>query len=164
MERYFMTIPEACSLVLQTGGVGKNGCSYLLDMGDPIKIVDLARQIIKFSGFTPDEDIKIQFIGVRRGERLEEPLWLDEEKPTPTEYKKILVLTNIPPKTFVLDELIEKLYPICNSTKGKEKLYRNSIELKHILRQAVPTLDEFYIEKEKSGFQFDMATSVKVVL
>ena len=164
MERYFMTIPEACSLVLQTGGVGKNGCSYLLDMGDPIKIVDLARQIIKFSGFTPDEDIKIQFIGVRRGERLEEPLWLDEEKPTPTEYKKILVLTNIPPKTFVLDELIEKLYPICNSTKGKEKLYRNSIELKQILRQAVPTLDEFYIEKEKSGFQFDMATSVKVVL
>ena len=164
MERYFMTIPEACSLVLQTGGVGKNGCSYLLDMGDPIKIVDLARQIIKFSGFTPDEDIKIQFIGVRRGERLEEPLWLDEEKPTPTEYKKILVLTNIPPKTFVLDELIEKLYPICNFTKGKEKLYRNSIELKQILRQAVPTLDEFYIEKEKSGFQFDMATSVKVVL
>lgn len=164
MERYFMTIPEACSLVLQTGGVGKNGCSYLLDMGDPIKIVDLARQIIKFSGFTPDEDIKIQFIGVRRGERLEEPLWLDEEKPTPTEYKKILVLTNIPPKTFVLDELIEKLLPICNFTKGKEKLYRNSIELKQILRQAVPTLDEFYIEKEKSGFQFDMATSVKVVL
>ncbi len=164
MERYFMTIPEACSLVLQTGGVGKNGCSYLLDMGDPIKIVDLARQIIKFSGFTPDEDIKIQFIGVRRGERLEEPLWLDEEKPTPTEYKKILVLTNIPPKTFVLDELIEKLYPICNFTKGKEKLYRNSIELKQILRQAVPTLDEFYIEKDKSGFQFDMATSVKVVL
>ena len=74
------------------------------------------------------------------------------------------MLTNIPPKTFVLDELIEKLYPICNFTKGKEKLYRNSIELKQILRQAVPTLDEFYIEKEKSGFQFDMATSVKVVL
>ena len=164
MERYFMTIPEACSLVLQTGGVGKNGFSYLLDMGDPIKIVDLARQIIKFSGFTPDEDIKIQYIGCRRGERLEEPLWLDEENPKPTEYKKILVLTNIPPKTFNLQKLIEKLEPICTFTKGKEKFYRNSIELKQILRQAVPTLDQFYIEKEKEGLQIDMATSVKVVL
>ena len=91
-------------------------------------------------------------------------MWLDEEKPTPTEYKKILVLTNIPPKTFKLQELIEKLEPICTFTKGKEKLYRNSIELKQILRQAVPTLDQFYIEKEKEGLQIDMATSVKVVL
>lgn len=164
MERYFMTIPEACSLVLQTGGVGKNGHSYLLDMGDPIKIVDLARQIIKFSGFRPDEDIKIQFIGIRRGERLEEPLWLDEENPSPTEYKKILALTNIPPKTFDLEELIEQLIPICTLIEGKEKLYRNSIELKQLLRRAVPTLDQFYIEKEKEGLQIDMATSVKVVL
>ena len=89
---------------------------------------------------------------------------IDEENPKPTEYKKILVLTNIPPKTFNLQELIEKLEPICTFTKGKEKLYRNSIELKQILRQAVPTLDQFYIEKEKEGLQIDMATSVKVVL
>lgn len=74
MERYFMTIPEACSLVLQTGGVGTNGASYLLDMGEPIKILELAKQVIKFSGFTPDKEIKIQFIGARKGERLEEPL------------------------------------------------------------------------------------------
>ena len=90
MERYFMTIPEACSLVLQTGGVGTNGASYLLDMGEPIKILELAKQVIKFSGFTPDKEIKIQFIGARKGERLEEPLWLKEENPEPTEYKKIL--------------------------------------------------------------------------
>lgn len=88
MERYFMTIPEACSLVLQTGGVGTNGASYLLDMGEPIKILELAKQVIKFSGFTPDKEIKIQFIGARKGERLEEPLWLKEENPEPTEYKK----------------------------------------------------------------------------
>ena len=67
MERYFMTIPEACSLVLQTGGVGTNGASYLLDMGEPIKILELAKQVIKFSGFTPDKEIKIQFIGARKG-------------------------------------------------------------------------------------------------
>lgn len=164
MERFFMTIPEACSLVLQTGGVGKNGASYLLDMGQPIKIVDLARQIIKFSGFTPDEDIKIQYIGCRRGERLEEPLWLKEENPSPTEYQKILTLTNIPSKTFVLEKLIEELSPICKFTPGKERLFRNSLELKKILRQAVPTLDEFYRSIETEGRYVDMASSVKVVL
>ena len=74
MERYFMTIPEACSLVLQTGGVGKNSESYLLDMGEPIKIVDLAEQIIKFSGLEPYKDIDIKIIGKRKGERATEPL------------------------------------------------------------------------------------------
>lgn len=148
MERYFMTIPEACSLVLQTGGVGTNGASYLLDMGEPIKILELAKQVIKFSGFTPDKEIKIQFIGARKGERLEEPLWLKEENPEPTEYKKILKLTNISPKNFLLDKLIDSLNPICVLSKGKEELYRNSGELKKILRKAVPTLDEFYKREE----------------
>lgn len=148
MERYFMTIPEACSLVLQTGGVGTNGASYLLDMGEPIKILELAKQVIKFSGFTPDKEIKIQFIGARKGERLEEPLWLKEENPEPTEYKKILKLTNICPKNFSLDKLIDSLNPICVLSKGKEELYRNSGELKKILRKAVPTLDEFYKREE----------------
>lgn len=148
MERYFMTIPEACSLVLQTGGVGTNGASYLLDMGEPIKILELAKQVIKFSGFTPDKEIKIQFIGARKGERLEEPLWLKEENPEPTEYKKILKLTNISPQNFSLDKLIDSLNPICVLSKGKEELYRNSGELKKILRKAVPTLDEFYKREE----------------
>lgn len=148
MERYFMTIPEACSLVLQTGGVGTNGASYLLDMGEPIKILELAKQVIKFSGFTPDKEIKIQFIGARKGERLEEPLWLKEENPEPTEYKKILKLTNISPQNFSLDKLIDSLNPICVLSKGKEELYRNSDELKKILRKAVPTLDEFYKREE----------------
>lgn len=148
MERYFMTIPEACSLVLQTGGVGTNGASYLLDMGEPIKILELAKQVIKFSGFTPDKEIKIQFIGARKGERLEEPLWLKEENPEPTEYKKILKLTNISPKNFSLDKLIDSLNPICVLSKGKEELYRNSDELKKILRKAVPTLDKFYKREE----------------
>ena len=151
MERYFMTIPEACSLVLQTGGVGTNGASYLLDMGEPIKILELAKQVIKFSGFTPDKELKIQFIGARKGERLEEPLWLKEENPEPTEYKKILKLTNISPKNFSLDELINSLKPICVLSKGKEELYRNSGELKKILRKAVPTLDEFYKHEENAS-------------
>src|SRR5574344_836820 len=120
VKRYFMTIPEACSLVLQTGGVGKNGISYLLDMGDPIKIVDLAEQIIRFSGLEPYKDIDIKFIGARRGERLVEPLWLKEENPTPTKYQKLLVLNNISPKTFSLSELLAELKPICFASESIE--------------------------------------------
>ncbi|MBO7613423.1 MAG: polysaccharide biosynthesis protein [Treponema sp.] len=164
MERYFMTIPEACSLVLQTGGVGENGCSYLLDMGEPIKILTLAEQIIKFSGFEPYKDMDIKFIGARRGERLTEPLWLSEENPTPTQYKKILKLNNIPPKTFKTEELLKKLYPVCYFTEGNADIYRNRDELVRILRNAVPSLDEFYREEESDGKRIDMATSVKVVL
>ena len=164
MERYFMTIPEACSLVLQTGGVGVNGASYLLDMGDPVRILDLAEQIIRFSGFEPYEDIDIKFIGTRPGERLVEPLWLDEEKPTQTKYKKILSLTNISPRTFELSKLIEELKPICFYDSSKPELYRNNKELLSILCKAVPTLDEFYKVQTDSGKIVNMSNSVKVVL
>src|SRR5574344_2164612 len=150
MERFFMTIPEACSLVLQTGGVGKNGISYLLDMGEPIKIVDLAEQIIRFSGLEPYKDIDIKFIGARRGERLVEPLWLKEETPTPTEYQKLLVLKTMPPKTFKLDELLESLRPLCiapGTAQGSSD-FRNRDKLVKILREAVPSLDAFYSSEE----------------
>ncbi len=164
MERFFMTIPEACSLVLQTGGVGENGRSYLLDMGDPIKILELAEQIIRFSGFEPYEDIDIKFIGTRPGERLFEPLWLKEESPAPTKYQKILQLVNIPPKTFVLEDIIEKLRPICFFDSSNRDAYRNKQLLLTILRNAVPSLDAFYATQEAAGKQIDMASSVKVVL
>ena len=163
MERYFMTIPEACSLVLQTGGVGKNGRSYLLDMGEPIKIIDLAKQIIKFSGYEPEKDIKIQFIGARRGERLYEPLWQKEENPVATEYKKILMLTNLE-CPFNLEELLEKLKPICIYDKNQQELFRDKEKLVKLLRQAVPSLDKFYKEEEKSGERINMELSAKVVL
>ena len=164
MERYFMTIPEACSLVLKTGGVGENGASYLLDMGEPVKILELAEQIIRFSGFEPYKDIDIKFIGARRGERLEEPLWRTEEKPVPTQYQKILRLTNIPPRTFRLDALLDELSPICSYDAAKPDLYRNKDVLVAKLRKAVPKLDAFYKEEEADGNRIDMATSVKVVL
>ena len=149
MERFFMTIPEACSLVLQTGGVGQNGISYLLDMGEPIKIKDLAKQMISFSGLEPEKDIEIQYTGIRKGEQL----WLKEERPSPTEYPKILKLENVPSKTFVLEELLEKLQTVClPPAKVSESSdfgnYRNAAELKKILCEAVPTLKEFY---EKYG-------------
>lgn len=145
VQRFFMTIPEACSLVLKTGGVGKNGISYLLDMGEPIKIVDIAEQIIRISGFEPYKDIDIQFIGLRKGERLDEPLWTKSEDPQPTEHNKILQLKpdeKNPPESY--SKLIEDLYPICFKTKNFKDLYRNRDILLQILMDAVPSLKEFY--------------------
>ena len=145
VQRFFMTIPEACSLVLKTGGVGKNGISYLLDMGEPIKIVDIAEQIIRISGYEPYKDIDIQFIGLRKGERLDEPLWTKSEDPQPTEYHKILQLKpdeKNPPESY--SKLIEDLYLICFKTENFENLYRNRDILIQKLADAVPSLKEFY--------------------
>lgn len=164
MVRFFMTIPEACSLVLQTGGVGKNAQAYLLDMGEPVKILEIAEQIIRFSGFEPYKDMDIKFIGVRPGERLYEPLWLEEEDPKPTAYKKILKLTTKDPETFILDDLLEKLKPICSWDEKQKDLFRDREELIKILRQAIPTLDEYYSEQQNQGKHVDLSESVKVVL
>lgn len=134
MVRYFMTIPEACSLVLEAGGHGENGRSYLLDMGEPIKILELAEQIIRFSGLEPYKDIDIKITGIRPGERLDEPLWLKEENPEQTEFPKILKLVNLSWDSERLSNLIEKLEPICHFTKGKEDLYRNKDELQKLIK------------------------------
>ncbi|MCR4627569.1 MAG: polysaccharide biosynthesis protein [Treponema sp.] len=138
MERYFMTIPEACSLVLQTGGVGENGHSYLLDMGEPVKILTLAEQIIRFSGLEPYKDIDIKIIGARKGERDYEPLWLPEEKPSFTKYKKILELTNTNTITMPLEVFLQKLSPICIYDESKKDYFRNQEKLIEILDEAIP--------------------------
>lgn len=150
MERFFMTIPEACSLVLETGGVGENSRSYLLDMGEPLKIIDMAEQIIRFSGLEPGKDIEIKIIGAREGERVYEPLWLDEENPQKTDYEKLLVLKNIEFGDEKLDSLLSKLEPIC-FFKGDEEKFRNKEMLISILRQNVPTLDEYYNVTKKDN-------------
>ncbi len=151
MERFFMTIPEACSLVLQTGGVGKNGMSYLLDMGEPIKIIDLAEQIIKFSGLEPYKDIDIKIVGARKGERFTEPLWLKEENPKPTEYQKILELENKPYTSERLECLLQKLKPICFFDKEKAELFRDKKTLVSLLCEDCKTLKEYYEEVENDG-------------
>jgi FlaA1/EpsC-like NDP-sugar epimerase len=144
MKRFFMTIPEACSLVLQTGGVGENGISYLLDMGEPVSILELAEQIIRFSGFEPYRDIDIKITGPRRGERLLEPLWLPEETPASTKYPKILQLQNVNSLAYPLDTLLRQLEPVCFRMTGtQEKSYRNRELLIQILSKAVSSYAQF---------------------
>ena len=90
MKRYFMTIPEACQLVLQASAMGEGGEIFILDMGEPVKIVDLARDLIQLSGFRPDE-IEIAFTGVRPGEKLYEELSVAEESAEKTRHPKVYI-------------------------------------------------------------------------
>jgi FlaA1/EpsC-like NDP-sugar epimerase len=89
MKRYFMTIPEAVQLVIQAGAIAKGGEVFILDMGKPVKIEDLARDMIKLSGLEPDKDIKIKFTGIRPGEKLFEELLTAEEGSSATKHKRI---------------------------------------------------------------------------
>lgn len=146
MMRYFMTIPEACSLVLKTGGVGINGESYLLDMGEPVKILDVAKQLIRFMGYEPETDIPITIIGSRPGERLDEPLWSKHsEEPMSTEFPKILRLVRKTEENLsALFLFFEKLKPFCTSDPSCRELYRNKKSLVETLCANIPSLREHY--------------------
>ncbi len=129
--RYFMTIPEAVSLVLTAGGIAKGGEIFILDMGDPVKIKDLAENLIRLSGYTPGEDIKIEYTGLRPGEKLYEELLMDEEGIQKTKSRKIYI-----GKPILLDENrltqdLEELKSICN--KGSKE------EIIQMLLKIVPT-------------------------
>ncbi|NCO92114.1 MAG: polysaccharide biosynthesis protein [Armatimonadetes bacterium] len=112
MERYFMTIPEAVQLVLQAGALGEGGEIFVLDMGERVKIVDLARDLIRLCGYEPDRDIRIEFVGTRPGEKLREELQTEGEDYAHTRHSKIFVAkpeNGIEAEAFrrALDELCE---------------------------------------------------------
>lgn len=129
--RYFMTIPEAVSLVLTAGGLAQGGEIFVLDMGEPVKIKTLAENLIRLSGFVPHEDIKIEYVGLRPGEKLYEELLMDEEGMKKTKSKKIYIGSpiNLNEKTFYED--IESLREI--ASKG---VYE---DIENMLMKIVPT-------------------------
>ena len=114
MQRYFMTIPEASQLVLQAATMGRDGEVFVLDMGEPVKIVDLARDLITLSGFRPGEDIEIEFSGMRPGEKLFEELAITGENMQPTRHPKIGIWKNVPPKEATLDQAVERLLEVAD--------------------------------------------------
>ncbi len=113
MRRFFMTIPEASQLVLQAGSIGKGGEIFILDMGEQIKIVDLAKETIKLSGLRPNEDIEIVFKGIRPGEKLYEELNINEEELVKTFHPKIFIGKIFPYPTEFIQDAIEEISNIC---------------------------------------------------
>jgi FlaA1/EpsC-like NDP-sugar epimerase len=109
MKRYFMLTSEACLLVMQAGAMGKGGEVFVLDMGEPVKILDLAREMIKLSGFTPDKDIAIVFTGIRPGEKLFEEILTAEEGTVATQNQKIFMAKLSEVKKERLDDELTKL-------------------------------------------------------
>lgn len=107
--RYFMSIPEAAQLILQAGSMGEGGEIFILDMGEPVKIIDIARDLIRLHGLQPDVDIPIEFIGLRPGEKLYEELITDGEGITQTSHKKVFVLRGMPPDAAFIDQAISRL-------------------------------------------------------
>jgi len=128
--RYFMTIPEAVQLVIQAGALAKGGEIFILDMGEPVKIADLAQDMIKLSGLEPDVDIDIEYIGLRPGEKLYEELLLNEEGITATKYKKIYIAK----PTFTDVDAFER-----ELTALRELLFNSNTGVRDIIKKMVPT-------------------------
>lgn len=144
--RYFMTIPEACELVLQAGTMGQGGEIYVFDMGEPVKILDLARRMIKLSGFIPDEDIKIEFIGLRPGEKLYEELLSNNATTVPTHHHKIMISKD-PCVSFEEIEILCK--QIIKSAVKRDKIQVVSL-LKAIVPEFISNNSEFEILDKKN--------------
>ena len=135
--RYFMTIQEAVALVLQAGAYAKGGEIFVLDMGEPVKIIDLARHLIRLSGFIPDEEIKIQIIGLRPGEKLYEELLMKEEGMQETENKLIHIGHPI--------DIDEKVF-----LKQLEELQRMSKEEPEDIRRMVKEIVPTYVYEQEN--------------
>ncbi len=125
-----MTIPEAVSLVLQAGNLAWGGEIFVLDMGEPVKIVDLARNLIKLSGLTPDVDVKIEYSGLRPGEKLYEERLMAEEGIKPTDDEKIHIGKPIP---FDVDVFLRQLEELAKAS------YENSDEIVPMVEKIVTT-------------------------
>lgn len=130
--RYFMTIPEAVSLVLQAGAYAKGGEIFVLDMGEPVKILDLAKNLIELSGFRPGVDIDIQFTGLRPGEKLYEELLMSEENLRKTVNKKIFISQPMEIDSEKFKAQLLKLYTECYNEENTESM-------RELVKEIVPT-------------------------
>lgn len=127
--RYFMTIPEACQLVLEAGAMGSGGEIFIFDMGDPVKIIDLAKKMIRLAGFIPDKDIKIKITGLRPGEKLFEELLNSNSKTLPTHNTKIMISHDRFVSFETINEAVEELITTTKSQSNEEVV----IKMKNIV-------------------------------
>lgn len=132
--RYFMTIPEAAKLVIQSGGMARGGELFVLDMGEPVKIIDLARDLIRLSGFEPEVDIPIKIVGLRPGEKLYEELLMDEEGIQSTRHEKIFIGKSLGVEMDELKQDITRLKEAVQSDMNNEDVVK-------LLMEVVPTFN-----------------------
>ena len=134
MERFFMTIPEACQLIMQTVVLGKGGEIFVLDMGEPVKINYLAEQMIRLSGKTPGEDVRIEYIGLRPGEKLFEELFHEKERLETTAHEKVLLARHRKVNWEALNKSLDEIETACRTMDTKV--------LKELLFLLVPEHDQ----------------------
>lgn len=151
--RYFMTIPEAVSLVLQAGAYAKGGEIFILDMGEPVRIADMAKNLIKLSGYEPDVDIKIEYTGLRPGEKLYEELLMEEEglQDTPNHMIHIGKPIEMNEDTFV-----ERLINL------KEAAYGETDDIRSLIKELVPTYQYGIIPKRRKTPEIKKDSHVQV--
>jgi FlaA1/EpsC-like NDP-sugar epimerase len=124
MTRFFMTIPEAVQLIVQAGAIGGRGQVYVLDMGSPVRIVELAETMIRLSGKEPGVDVPIEFVGARPGEKLHEELWAETETVTPSSHPAIMLVTRPPIDRRWLEEELEELERLVDAGETLEVVGR----------------------------------------
>ena len=146
VKRYFMTIPEAVELVLQAGIMGEGGEIFILDMGEPIRVYDMARHLISLSGLEPEKDIEIRVTGLRPGEKLSEELWHEDEYPASTRYPNILQST----KTSINGHLSE--YALSKLRIAAER--GDAMRIRRALKEIVPTYSNGKVESQQPIAEF----------
>ena len=139
--RYFMTIPEACQLVLEAGAMGNGGEIFIFDMGEPVKIIDLAKKMIRLAGFTPDKEIEIKIIGLRPGEKLYEELLNDTSKTLPTHNEKIMIAQELQDNYIEVNVAISDLYNCVSNDEIVSKMKNIVPEFKS-MNSIFETLDK----------------------
>jgi FlaA1/EpsC-like NDP-sugar epimerase len=137
--RYFMTIPEACQLVLEAGAMGKGGEIFIFDMGKPVKIIDLANKMIRLAGLVPEQDIKIKIVGLRPGEKLYEELLNDNSKTLPTHNNKILIVEDTFIDFSILSKEIDALTVLANEYDNNSLV----LKMKRIVPEFISMNSEF---------------------
>jgi FlaA1/EpsC-like NDP-sugar epimerase len=150
ITRYFMTIPEACRLVLEAGTMGKGGEIFIFDMGQSVKIVELAKKMIKLSGLIPNQDIQIEFTGLRPGEKLYEELLNNKENNLPTHHHKIMVAKVI---VYDFDEVVKKVEELIDTA-----CYYKDREVVKLMKKIVPE----YISNNSIYEELDKLEAIEV--